>query len=99
MVTDLSKPLWSEQSVDEVDHQSRGHETGKRVIENHEGLSSEPVAGVRVTDRQNEKNEAERKKNDVEHGRSLWCSGNNVRPMPGVIKMRYETVLPGIKTK
>jgi hypothetical protein len=71
MVTDLSKPLWSEQSVDEVDHQSRGHETGKRVIENHEGLSSEPVAGVRVSDRQNEKDEAERKKNDVEHGRSL----------------------------
>jgi hypothetical protein len=71
MVTDLSKPLWSEQSVDEVDHQSRGHETGKRVIENHEGLSSEPVAGVRVTDRQNEKDKAERKKNDVEHGRSL----------------------------
>jgi len=71
MVTDLSKPLWSEQSVDEVDHQSRGHETGKRVIENHECLSSEPVAGVRVSDRQNEKDEAERKKNDVEHGRSL----------------------------
>jgi hypothetical protein len=70
MVTDLSKPLWSEQSVDEVDHQSRGHETGKRVIENHEA-SSEPVAGVGVTDRQNEKDEAERKKNDVEHGRSL----------------------------
>jgi hypothetical protein len=98
MVTDLSKPLWSDQSVDEVDHQSRGHETGKRVIENHEA-SSEPVAGVGVTDRQNEKNEAERKKNGVEHDRSLWCCGNNVRPMPGVIKMRYETVLPGIKTK
>src|SRR5262249_5448925 len=34
---DLSalQPLWLEQSVDEVDHQSGRHETGERIVENH----------------------------------------------------------------
>ena len=33
--TDLSKPLWPQQSVDEVDQQSRGHEGGERIVEDH----------------------------------------------------------------
>jgi hypothetical protein len=35
-----------------------GHESGKRIVEGH-GCPSEPVAGVRVADRQNEQTEAQ----------------------------------------
>ena len=63
----LLEPLGSQQRVDEVDHQSRGHEARKRIIEDHGEASSEPIAGDGVADRQREEDECDGEHDDVQH--------------------------------
>ena len=67
MVATLSEPLGLEQRVDEVNHQPRGHEAGKRIIEDHGKASSEPIAGDGVADRQREEDEGDSEHDDVQH--------------------------------
>jgi hypothetical protein len=56
-----------EQGIDEVEHESRGHEAGKRIIEDHGTCSLQSVAGDGVAHRQGEKGEAEGQHDDVHH--------------------------------
>src|SRR5262252_10803079 len=63
----LLEPLGPQQRVDEVDHQPRGHEARKRIIEDHGEASSEPIAGDGVADRQREEDECDGEHDDVQH--------------------------------
>src|SRR5262245_20880792 len=62
-----SEPLRPEQRVREVDHQARGHEARKRIVEQHGTFSSEPVASERVADRKCEKCRCDGEQNDIQH--------------------------------
>ena len=57
-----------EQRVDQIDEQTGGHESGQRVIKNHDPISSELLAGVDIRDRQREEADRERHHHDVHHG-------------------------------
>jgi hypothetical protein len=45
-----SKLLGLEQRVGQVDEQTRCDETGKRIVEDHEGSLSKQIAGIDVGD-------------------------------------------------
>ena len=62
-----SEPLGAEQGVGEVDEQAQGHETAERVVEEHDAISSEPVARDGVADRESEKGKADGHHDQVEH--------------------------------
>src|SRR4051812_40271476 len=71
-----SKPLRAEQGAGEVDEQAEGHETAKRVVEEHDATSSEPVTGDGVADRECEKGETSGNQDQVEH-ESLQVRGES----------------------
>jgi hypothetical protein len=68
MVVVPSEQLGLEQSVDQVDEQTGGHERRERVIKDHDAISSELFAGVDIGDRQREEADRERHHHDVHHG-------------------------------
>src|SRR3954467_9770597 len=63
-----SEPLRAEQGVGEVDEQAQGHETAECIVEEHDAISSEPVTGDGVADREREKGKASGDHDQVEHG-------------------------------
>ena len=67
----LSEILGPQQGVDEIDHEPHGHERGERIVEDHGGPPSEPVARQHVADRQREEDEGDGKHDDVHHGMLL----------------------------
>jgi len=67
MIATLSEPLGLEQRVDEVDHQSYGHEASERIVERSWQTSSEPIAGDGVADREREEDERDGEHDDVQH--------------------------------
>ena len=71
----LSEPLWTQQSVGEVEQQPRGHEGGERVVDCH-GSLLKPVAGIGVADRQGEQAQTHCQQDEIEHCRSLSKCGS-----------------------
>jgi hypothetical protein len=59
--------LGTEQRVGEVDEQPRDNEAGEPIVEDHDMLLLEPVAGVSVSDREHEEAKAERDQDEVQH--------------------------------
>jgi hypothetical protein len=56
------------QRVDQIDEQTGGHERSKRVVKDHDPISSELFAGIDIRDRQGEEADPERHHHDVHHG-------------------------------
>ena len=73
-----SEPLGPEQGVGEVDEQAQGHEAAERVVEEHDAISSEPVAGDGVADREREEGKTDGHHDQVEH-ESLLVRDKNAR--------------------
>jgi hypothetical protein len=63
-----SEQFWLNERVDQIDEQSGGHERGKRVVKNHDCISSQLLASVDIRDRNGEEAERERDHHDVHHG-------------------------------
>jgi hypothetical protein len=64
-----SEQFWLEQSVNQVDDQSRGYERSERVIKNHDSISSQLFASVDIRDRHGEEADRERHHHEVHHGK------------------------------
>ena len=61
--------LGAQQGVDEVDHESGGHDAGECVVEDHGSLPRrlKPFARIGVADRQGEEAEPDGQHDEVEH--------------------------------
>src|SRR5262245_38759208 len=66
MVATPLEALGLEQCVDEVNHQTRGHEAGERIVEDH-GSLLETIAGDGVADREREERKPDGQHDDVQH--------------------------------
>src|ERR1700730_6968206 len=67
VVAPLLEQLRPEQGIDEVEHESRGHEAGERIIEDHGTAPLQSVASDSVAHRKREKGKAEGQHDDVHH--------------------------------
>jgi hypothetical protein len=62
-----SEQFWLEQRVHQIKEQSGGHERSKRVVKNHDSISSQLLASVDIRDRNGEEAEREYDHHDVHH--------------------------------
>src|ERR1019366_5094756 len=72
-----SETFWADQGVDEIDKQADRDDRTQYIVEDHDGGSSQTIAGERVEHERSEKQAADHKIGDVEHGRT---PGDSNRP-------------------
>src|ERR1700722_18245914 len=72
-----SETFWADQGVDEVDEQADRNDRTQYIVEDHDGGSSQTIAGECVERERPEKEAADHEIGDVEHGKT---PGDSSRP-------------------
>jgi hypothetical protein len=65
-----SEAFWADQGVDEIDEQADRDDRTQYIVEDHDGGSSQTITGERVENERSEKEAADHKIGDVEHGKT-----------------------------
>jgi hypothetical protein len=65
-----SETFWANQGVYEIDEQADRNDRTQYIVEDHDGRSSQTIAGERIEHERSEEEAADHKIGDIEHGKT-----------------------------